>query len=143
MVDTRKSLREMTRVELEELAKERGLPARTRLGKRELIARLEQWEGRPQDEYSRWRAMSLHQLLAIAKEKKISRKWRMRKDELIAAILRARLQEEDHIRDEAAEEGPVAEAGNGSVLAADLAKLLEEGTDVPLSVPSRQLHSLR
>lgn len=81
-----KPIREMTRVELEALAKARGLPARTRLGKRELIEKLENWQGPPRDDLSILRRASLHELLRIAKEKGVPNKWRLRKEELVRAI---------------------------------------------------------
>lgn len=83
---TVKPIRDMSRVELEALAKARGLPARTRLSKRELMETLERWRGPEQDALSELRRMHLPQLLRIAKDLGIVNKWRMRKEDLVHAI---------------------------------------------------------
>lgn len=80
---------EMTRQELESIAKEKGLPGTSIKSKEELIHSLETWQGLPEDEHSELHRKNMEELIAIAKEKSISHKFDMNKEELIIAIQKA------------------------------------------------------
>lgn len=77
---------EMTREELEEAAKEQGVPGRSTKSKEELIHALETWQGRPQDEHSELHRKDLDELRRIAERKNIPDIWEMDKEQLITAI---------------------------------------------------------
>lgn len=85
----KKQYSDMTRQELENIAKEKGLPATSAKSKDDLVHELETWQGRPQDEHSQLHRKNMEELIEMAKEKNISGKYDMNKEELVIAIQKA------------------------------------------------------
>lgn len=83
--NNRINYQDMTREELYELAREKGIPKKSDMNKEELIHALETYQP-PQGLHAELHKKTLEELYQLAKEKNISKKWDLDKEELIQAI---------------------------------------------------------